>query len=485
MSHGLPPADEQYFTGLLEQFSRKNQTPQLKLDHNFFPSAVLNPRDRKNLLGAVDYGSLLKSRARYEKAAKKTVLILNPMNGGIGTSLDRRAHLEKIWKILGKKGPVRLGAKGSDLYFEIKLGKSSGYVSISEAKILRAIDERKKYAGILLQELVSSETAASVNELLNTINIFHRLKIPSPWGKKTYAQILRRTRGLSLKPPLIQAALPTIDESGTLSRKKLAPGGHGHWGVYFLLGSLTSPKSRHTRIHAVYNEDGINNLVDPVIVGWMAEEKVPLAMLATAKTAIDKKGGLLGLEKLEDGSFKKNIFEEAQAKEADQQELFVSMGLTPGTRGKQYFNTNTALINDTVMAPFMRDLKTALGQDSLRKITAPSLIRNAKANHTQLEGALGSSLLNLDGFLQTTKEPKVLAILQKHGMLSNGRVHFLRIVNAEEKYRERFFTPIKTLEDFWLQFKSGAYRFDVKTWTLVRTGKKDLQAPPAAPWDLL
>lgn len=487
----LSPADRRYFNTLLKQFRSKKAEVRLVIGENFQPSAALSREERAQLLGASDYRDLLKRESEYQNAARSVRLVLNPMNGGIGTSLKRDDHLKKIWKILKKKGQPRLGAKGSDLYFEIETEGKRGYISISEAKILRVIEERTYYAETVLEELASSETMRSVKELFNSMNVFARLGVPSPWGKKTYAQILSKAPGLKLKKPLIQAALPTIDEKGKLTTRRVAPGGHGHWGVYFLLQALKH-KGKVPEIHAIYNEDGINNLVDPLLIGWMAKEKVPVMMLTTTKTEIDKKGGLLGIQKLPLGGAKKEILEEAQAKEAGQLELFQAMGLSQGRAGEQFFNTNTAVINYAALAPFLQDLAKAVGLNKIYEIVAPKLIQNKKKQeeksgvreYIQLEGALGSSLLNLDGFLQTSQDTKVRKVLEKHGRLKGGRVDFLRIVNLDPGHRTQFFTPVKTAEDFWLQFKSGAFRFDVSRWSLKPTGLQNLPAPPAAPLDV-
>ena len=473
MTLRLPPEDARYFFALLEQYRKNRKTPALRIGKNFFPSAVLNAKEKTVLLGARDYGRLLKGKRRYEAAARRVRLTLNPMNGGIGTSLRRDEYLKRAWPLTGRAGPVRLGAKGSDLFFEVRLGGRSGLICISEAKILRAIHERGMYRETVLEELASSDTAPSVRRLLGTQNLFHRLGLRSRWGRMTYSRILSKSTGLALKPVLLQAALPTLNSKGRISVKRKAPGGHGYWGRRFLLSR------REDGIRAVYNDDGINNRVDPVIVGWMAVERIPLVMLTTTKTAVDKKGGLLGVFKLGAGRYRKEIYEEAQARASGQEKMFEEMGLTKGRRGEQYFNTNTALINHAALSPLMKDLARVLGREKVEEIATPRLIHNRKGEFTQLEGALGSAILNLDGFLQTSKDPAVRRALKDNGMAGkDGRVDFLRILNAGEAHRIRFFTPIKTAEDFHLQFGSGNFRFNVKSWMLE---KSEPGSPPIAP----
>jgi len=57
-----------------------------------------------------------------------------------------------------------------------------------------------------------------------------------------------------------------------------------------LMRSLEINSSRtKAGIRVVYNEDGLNNGVDPIIVGWMAKNNVPLAMITTIRTPLDAK----------------------------------------------------------------------------------------------------------------------------------------------------------------------------------------------------
>ncbi|OGR84494.1 MAG: hypothetical protein A2901_01395 [Elusimicrobia bacterium RIFCSPLOWO2_01_FULL_54_10] len=475
MKFRLPSDDARYFSDLLRQFRENRKTPAFEIGVNFFPSALLSPADRGKLLGAEEYENLVLSRKAYEAAAASVQLTLSPMNGGIGTSLRREEYLRRIWPLLGRKGPVQLGAKGSDLFFALKYKGRRGLVSISEAKILRVMHERTQYAKIILQQLTSPDTLPSVRRLLGTVNIFHRMGLSTPFGKKTYAQILSRAPGLGLRPVRLQAALPTLDEKGKVTVRRKAPGGHGFWGQKFICDY-----AKEKGINAIYNEDGINNLVDPVVVGWMAKKKIAAVMLTTTKTDIDKKGGLIGILKA-GGAVKKEILEEAQTKTVGQGDLFAAMGLTEGEKGGQYFNTNTAILNYAVLTPFLTDLAKVIGKDKIEENAAPRLIQNKKGEFIQLEGALGSCLLNLDGFFQTSQDPELRKVLKKHGRLgADGRVDFLRILNVGEENRMLFFTPIKTADDFRLQFQSGGFSFSTDTWMLEKVGPG---SPPIAPWN--
>src|SRR5206468_8916593 len=100
----LPKLDALYFSVLLRQLKDKSGPTPVRIRDNFFPSALLSAEDREKLLAAVQYEVLLEAKGRYEAEAKKVDLVLNPMNGGIGTSLERASYLKKIWPLLGRKG---------------------------------------------------------------------------------------------------------------------------------------------------------------------------------------------------------------------------------------------------------------------------------------------------------------------------------------------------------------------------------------------
>jgi len=133
---------------------------------------------------------------------------------------------------------------------------------------------------------------------------------------------------------LYQMDLPVIDrETSQLTDRFAAPGGHGQWGVRLLSDALKFEvlTDGKTYIRAFYNGDGIANIPDASIIGWMVRDKVPIVMISTTKAGLDKKGGQLGIQILDDGIVRPQILELAQAKKAgkDHEKLFSAIGL-PG-----------------------------------------------------------------------------------------------------------------------------------------------------------
>jgi len=467
----LTDSDLAYLSVLYDQYRNPSPRGPLRIGREFRPSALLSPAERHDLLGAVDYADLLQGEEEYHRWAKNVILTLNPMNGGIGSSVQRESYLSQLWVELGRKGPMVLGAKGSDLYFEVEVKGIRRKLSVSQAKILRAVRESHFYHELRIQQLASTETNESIRLFMNE---------PSPLEGKTYRQLIAEEANMRWIDPLLQAALPTVDADGHLTDRRLVPGGHGQWGVHLLLLALgvQEPADGKVLIHAIYNEDGINNTVDPIIAGWMAKENVPIIMLTTTKTSIDKKGGLMGVVRTASSQVRKEMMEKAQADQSGEGALFEEMGLTQGEPGAQYFNTNTALLNYSVLGPFLKELSRMICIGELSRVVSPMLIQNKKKQkekegireYVQLEGALCSTLLNLDGYLTDCNRTDVRDLLSRHGFLDgSGRVRFLRIVNVDVCNRARFFTPIKNAFDFWLQFYSDFFHMNTETWSLEPT----------------
>src|SRR4030042_5273929 len=193
-------------------------------------------------------------------------------------------------------------------------------------------------------------------------------------------------------------------------------------------------------------------------------------MISTTKMGLDKKGGILGIEELEGNKHRIQMYEEAQAKDAEktypgQLKRFYEMGLTEGEAGEQYFNTNIALINYSVLGPFLRELRELIGEEGFSEIITPDLmekdITEGTRTFSNLEGALGSALLNLDAFIRTTDDRRVKELMDKHGIQK-----LLRIVNISAQQRDIFFTPIKVPFDYWFQEYSDHFRLDTRKWCL-------------------
>ncbi len=456
-----------YFFSLYKKYWQKEE--ELRIGENFIPSANLKEIERKKDLGVIDYALVQKDPGLAE-IASEVDLICNPMDGGLGSSLKRLDYLKRIWPEIGRAGKPRLGAKGADLFFCLNKKR----ISITELKYLQAIRESNFYNKIVIEELVNKESFDSVNQFLNQ-KVFSGARADNSLEKSklSYRQLIAQEDKICLaNEMIIQSSLPTLDKkTNLLTLERTAPGGHGQLGFMVLqkADQVKLPSSRKL-VRAIYNGDGINNFPDRFTVGFMVKNNIPIIILSSTKTPIDKKGGQIGLELTEYGK-KVQILELAQAKNQNQQNLFAKIGLEKsdktkyGEVNKQYFNTNIALINYSVLAPFLKDLQDLIGEDRFFQIISPSLIKNEKTQNNktyiQLEGALASTLFNLTGFVQTEQNQQVKELIKKHNI-----TNFLVIVNVDQESRKKFFTPVKFAWDFWFYAYSDHFRINTQTFKL-------------------
>jgi hypothetical protein len=230
--------------------------------------------------------------------------------------------------------------------------------------------------------------------------------------------------------------------------------------------TIELPKDDQVLIRVIYNGDGPNNFIDAYIIGWMVANNIPIIMVSTTKTAIDKKGGQIGIqilieggqiriEFLINGKIKPQILELAQAKANKQESWFYRIGVSGNKKDEgephtQYFNTNTVLINNNILSPFLKELYQIVGREKFIQIVTPDLIKNLKEQNgkkfTQLEGALGSVMFNLNGFVETFELDETLSpeakgqireLLKKYNLKK-----LLYIVNIDHINRDRFFMAL-------------------------------------------
>ncbi len=500
----LQDYDERYLRALYKK-SKERKAAGLEIGENFIPSSMMSSDKRKNEMGAVNYSDI--ANTAYRKAAKNVVLIGNPMDGGLGSSFLRKEYLlETVWPQVKARYSeekqrkieqalktdkklalemIELGAKGTDTFFDIELPgfDELGHeivvkerVSVTELKFLQALIDKDAYGNVIIQELVNEDSEGPMDLFLDkTVFLLDRVDRRKSAEKRTYRELIELSEGIELADEMIkQGALPTIDKAfGNLTRERTAPGGYGQLGSMALQDALTVklPEGK-TLIRALYNGDGPNNFITPEVAGYMAKERIPIVMITTEKTSLDMKGGMLGLEILPNGKQKTQIMEKAQAEEADQLDRFQKTGLPSddpakyGEAGKQFFNTNVAAINYTVLAPFLRDLQNHMKSqgkaDEFAKIVTPDLMRKVKKQDgkefIQLEGAMGSALLNLNGFIQTTDDVNIKALLEKHRLKQ-----LLYIVNFDAKTRNEIFTPVKFAYDFWFYAYSDHFAVNPQT----------------------
>lgn len=437
---------------------------------NFILTAHLEP-------GAGSQGSLalalIEADTANVQAANDAVVTLNSMDGGIGESL---ARLEFLKKHLGR---AHMGAKGTDLGYFIDYGVNKNvFVSIAEVKILQVVQIARSglLGGIKFQPLVNWQSKSSYEE------IFNKPSLTNP--DMTYRQLLESV-GVEVLEMLEQADLPWIDaasETPTFIKEgyikegegkdqviQLArfsqPGGHGQWGFKFLWETAfeTPRTDGKTDIRVFYNGDNTNSRVNPSIIGYMIRDNIPIIKLRTRATRIDKKGGKEGLKLVKVGDDIVRVpgqMEVADAKAAKQEDIFEKAGQAEGEN--QPFNTNIFYINTTLLSKVLGDIQKIIGAKRLAEIVGPLYIPKAKtgADNSQyipLDGAIGTAMHNLNEFLMTTTDTRIIEIARQYKVIdSRGRPNLLHFVDIERT--KGGFTPVKNPYDIYMQNYTDFYR---------------------------
>lgn len=376
------PIELEYFEGLLSQLNEKKEQLRIATPENdtgVYPTAIA---PRKLMRRELPFYSYEDIKQRYStKEIVDCTLWLRKMHGGLGSSLDRSEYLKKY----GRTTP---GSKSTDLYIETK---EFGDISLAEAQIIQASKKTSSFKKVVLQDLVNNDVKPILDKM---------------WEK--HSQLLNEN--FSRLESVVQQKLPTI-KNGKLSTERLAPAGHGIFGYEVFKG----PRPCGDNIVAcIGNGEDLSSTPDRAIVNWMLTENIPVVMVTTTKTDRDMKGGQIALKVEGDKTFL-TIVEKAQAEQAGQLEYFEQLGLREDD-DDAFFNTNLVLVNFNAI------------DDS--EIALPDLIKNQKGEFTQLEGAMGSVLLNSDRLARDQGNK------------------FVHILNVNKSNRSKFFNPIKKMEDF-------------------------------------
>lgn len=400
-----------------------------------YPTAVA-PESLMRSVPVVNYSSLRDSQSASTllHQAKRAVVHIAKMQAGTGSSLTRTSFVARVKSVLASV--VRLGAKGIDLIVP-QISTAQHPVSIAEAQVLQAStpEVQASFKSIHWVDLVSPETSSSIESIWQT---------PRP--------------GIVREEPVYQYNMPTVTVDGKLSDNRVAPAGHGLFGFYAVKKALSETQaSSKGKILVLANGEDLSGGADPYIVGHMLEKRIPILMITTDKTEIDLKGGQIAVS-FEGKVPVVSIVEQAQAEVSGQKKYFEEIGLRSGDR-QAMFNTNMVLINYEELTPIIQALYAKVGEAKFNEIIGPNLIKNWKAQidkdgverkYLQLEGAMGSVILNLDKYFRLHEARSILSF-----------------VNIDRAHRTSFFAPIKTAFDYYMQFFSDRFSYEPKAHRLV------------------
>ena len=382
--------------------------PEKNIHTGIIPLPIANEQDSASLT--------VKNYAELPIVSGKTeefTLNIVKMQAGLGTSVERFDLIKKV------QGRDHLGAKGTDLYFEVLNTERS----IAEIQLLQAyaLAKMNYYKEVCYQSLVNEETQQAVEQ------IWHE---ESP-EKKTYLELFIQEKSLNKGIDLFQKRMPTLTEDGELTHERMAPAGHGFLGFLEIIDIFENDQDKI--LTTIGNGEDLNSTPDLKIMDWIAKEDIPVVMMTTTKTEVDKKGGQISLVKGEHPTYV-TIIEKAQAESSKQLEYFEELGLREGDRDS-LFNTNIVIINKFALKKIFNKYLRNISIDEFIKNIAPDVILNVKEqngkNFTQLESALGSVMLNLDKYMRLKFNHPVVSFL-----------------NLNKSDRERFFMPIKKRQDY-------------------------------------
>ena len=409
-----------YFDTLLTKSREKKletltlHQPEKGIESNVICTAIASEKDLESI--QIQAYSDLKNRNSKLCASYEYTLV--KMQAGLGSSVKRKDLILEV------ENRTKLGAKGTDLYFEV----SGKLKSIAEIQLLQAnaLSLSKIYKKVNYKNLVNEETEIAVNDTINKVNF---------------------TLECEVQEPYFQKKMPTIDEAGELTTQRMAPAGHGFVGYCEIVDTFTSAEK--AEVVAIGNGEDLSSTPDDLMVSWVIENEIPITMITTTKTAADKKGGQISIVHAECPYI--TIVEKAQAQRSKQLEYFEQLGLRAGDR-ESLFNTNIVLINKKALKKkfdtFLKDISL---EDFLDRFS-PDVIQNTKIqsskNYIQLESALGSVVLNLDRYFR-----------------ESFGVNLVSFLNLDSSKRKEFFMPIKKREDYDEIYTH--YKVDPKTFRLI------------------
>ncbi len=487
--YGFTDSDREYYANLWVQMPLEGE--QLKIildrkdkkpDENFILASLMTPEERKEILGSYSYREIA-ADPENAKAAKRAVVTINSLDGGIGESLNRLKFLQTQARKAGMSEKevqkIRMGAKGTDLGYIITRDSKEIFISVAEAKLLQLINlaKEKKFSGMKLQPIVNWQSKFSYENLLEQPTFHERLQ-----GKQegqSYREALTEAK-VEVLEMIEQKDVPWIEqESNTLALDDLKQGldykqvgGHAQLGFLFLYDIIKTPieKSNKKSFRVFYNGDNINSRADEHVIGWMIRNNFPIVKLTVMATSIDKKGGKDGARITKVNG--KDVYVPAQMEKADavlagQEEAFYSAGQEGGIgeEGKQPFNTNIFYIDESLLSEIFEELKKVEKYADVKeilKVIAPTLIKKPfEQKHKKngddryfrpIDGAIGTVMHNLSEFFQTATNPQVKKILSDRGID--------RLLFFVDVPRTPFFSPTKNPFDIFLQANTDYYEFN-------------------------
>ena len=293
-----------------------------------------------------DYEALDDRYAAAGEAVMDKVVMLK-LNGGLGTSM-------------GMDGPKSL--------LEVKDGLT--FLDITVHQIMHLRETLGVRVPLLLMN--SFSTAAATEAALAQYDDFTQ-DVPFGFTQNKVPKVDKAT----LEP----AVFPTDPT------KEWNPPGHGDlYTAIVTSGMLTQLLAAGYEYIFVSNCDNLGAVLDPAILGYFAEEKLPFLMEVASRTAADRKGGHLAQR--QDGQL---ILREVAQCPPDELDRFQDIEFY------RYFNTNNLWIHLPSLERVLAERDGVLGLPLIRneKTVDPTDPKSARVY--QLETAMGSAIAVFPG----------------------------------------------------------------------------------------
>lgn len=295
----------------------------------------------------LDYDSLPAVIGPDDELLKKTVVI--KLNGGLGTSMG----LEKVKSLL----EVRPGVAFLDLMSRqiLSLRKSTG----ADVRFL-----------LMNSKASSDDTRDYLQSSVPEIGDPSNLELLQNWA-----------------PKLVQETLDPVDHPANPELEWCPP---GHADVYPTLegsGWLDRLLEAGVRYAFISNSDNLGAILDPRLLSYFAESRVPFLMEVTRRTDADRKGGHLATRK-SDGRL---ILREVAQCPAEDLESFQDIDR------HRFFNTNNIWVDLESLKNVMTDNDGVLELPVIRNGKTVDPRDPGSTPVYQLEQAMGSAIECFEG----------------------------------------------------------------------------------------
>ena len=293
-------------------------------------------------------------------------------------SVEELPDLDKLSEDYGKKGKEYLS---KTVILKLNGGLGTG-MGLESAKSLLTVKKGLTFLDIIAEQVIREDMK------LLLMNSFAT--------REESLSLLKKYPELWKKPPLdfLQSKVPKIFQKDLTPafwppKRELewCPPGHGDiYNALVISGVLDCLLHEGYEYAFVSNADNLGAVMNDVLLGYFAENKIPFMMEVTDRTEADKKGGHLA--KLNNGRFV--LRESAQCPTED---IHHFQDITK----HKYFNTNNLWINLVALKDIIISRNNIMGLPMIRNSKTIDPRDKASAPVYQLETAMGAAIGVIDG----------------------------------------------------------------------------------------